>query len=615
MFKHSLIALSLLSLLTGCSLDGDDGATGSQGQQGVAGQDGNDGQNGTNGSDGQDGANGQDGTNGTNANSMLEISLVGRAVLNAESPEGAAEIVAYQASKKWIYAINSSGSAAVVEVIPATSFDTAALVKNNEGVITATNLTSAMTINLNDNTSGDANSIAVDENNQLLAVAMAAKTTGDAGQIAFYDISGATPAFIKNVTVGALPDMVTFTHDGSKVVVANEGEPAGDYSVDPEGSISIINVTNGVVANTATQLDFSAFNTKQAELEEQGIVFANPTGRTINGKLINTTVAMDLEPEYVTISKDNRFAYVSIQENNALAIVDLSDNSLNLVGLGFKDWSNYTMDASDKDKKINFKKYPGLYGMYQPDSISSYTWKGANFIVSANEGDGREYFFDAADEADCTAKGGLDYDKDDGCLAYIDESRAEDLTLASNFAYLNNDDDDIGRLKVTTVKGDENNDGQYEALYTYGARSFTIWDSNGLVVFDSGDQIERITASVHGAQFNNDEDTNEGDTRSDAKGPEPEALALGQIGERTFAFVGLERMGSIMVYDITNPYDVKFEDYFYNRGLVEDAEISGDLAPEGMAFIPADKSATGEALLVIGNEISGSVAVWQIAEK
>ncbi len=253
--------------------------------------------------------------------------------------------------------------------------------------------------------------------------------------------------------------------------------------------------------------------------------------------------------------------------------------------------------------------------MYQPDTISSYTWKGANFIVSANEGDGREYFFDAADEADCTAKGGLDYDKDDGCLAYIDESRAEDLTLASNFAYLNNDDDDIGRLKVTTVKGDENNDGQYEALYTYGARSFTIWDSNGLVVFDSGDQIERITASVHGAQFNNDEDTNEGDTRSDAKGPEPEALALGQIGERTFAFVGLERMGSIMVYDITNPYDVKFEDYFYNRGLVEDAEISGDLAPEGMAFIPADKSATGEALLVIGNEISGSVAVWQIAEK
>ncbi|PCK30183.1 choice-of-anchor I family protein [Pseudoalteromonas piscicida] len=615
MFKHSLLALSLFSLLTGCSLDGDDGAQGPQGQQGVAGQNGSDGENGADGSNGQDGVDGQDGTNGTNANSMLDISMVGRAVLNAESPEGAAEIVAYQATKKWIYAINSSGDAAVVEIIPATDFDSAALAKNNEGVIATTNLTAAITLNLNENTAGDANSIAIDENNQLLAVAMAAKTTGEAGQIAFYDISGAAPVFVKNVTVGALPDMVTFSHDGNKVVVANEGEPAGDYSVDPEGTISIIDITNGTIANTATQLGFTAYNDKQAELEAQGMVFANPTGRTINGNLVTTTVAMDLEPEYVAISKDNRYAYVSIQENNALAIVDLADNSLRLVGLGFKDWSNLTMDASDKDKKINFRKYPGLYGMYQPDTISSYTWKGANFIVSANEGDGREYFFDAADEADCTAKGGLDYDKDDGCLAYIDESRAEDLTLASNFAYLNNDDDDIGRLKVTTVKGDADNDGQYESLYTYGARSFTIWDSNGLVVFDSGDQIERITASVHGAQFNNDEDANEGDTRSDAKGPEPEALALGEIGDRTFAFVGLERMGSIMVYDITNPYDVKFEDYFYNRGLVEGAEISGDLAPEGMTFIPADKSATGEALLVIGNEISGSVAVWQIAEK
>ena len=612
MFKHSVIALALSSLLVGCSLDGDDGAPGPQGPQGSAGVDGSNGQNGSDGADGQDG---QDGVDGKDANSRLEISLVGRAVLNAQSPEGAAEIVAYQAAKQWIYAINSSGDAAVVDIIPATSFDSAALVKNNQGVITATNLNSAITLELNANTPGDANSIAIDENNQLLAVAMAAKTTGENGQIAFYDISGETPSFIKNVTVGALPDMVTFSHDGNKVVVANEGEPAGDYSVDPEGSISVIDINNGVISNTATQIDFNAYNGQQAELEAKGMVFANPTGRTINGKLINTTVAMDLEPEYVSISKDNRYAYVSIQENNGLAIVDLSDNSLSLMGLGFKDWSNLVMDASDKDGKINLKQYPGLYGMYQPDTISSYTWKGANFIVTANEGDGREYFFDATDAADCTAKGGLDFDADDGCLAYIDESRTEDLTLASNFAYLNNDDDDIGRLKVTTVKGDDNNDGQYEELYTYGARSFTIWDSNGLVVFDSGDDMERITASVHGASFNNDEDENEGDTRSDAKGPEPEALAIGEVGDRTFAFIGLERMGGIMVYDITNPYDVQFEDYFYNRGVIEGEEISGDLAPEGMRFIPATQSATGEALLVIGNEISGSVAVWQIAEK
>lgn len=595
MLKRSLIALSLISILTGCSLDGDDGQDGTQGIQG------------------EQGTAGQNGTNGTNANSALNISLVGRAVLNAQSPEGAAEIVAYQASKKWIYAINSSGDEAVVNIIPADTFDTAALVQDNEGIVSATNLTSTITLTLNDNTPGDANSIAIDENNQMLAVAMAAKNVGEAGQIAFYDISGDTPAFIKNVPAGFLPDMVTFNHDGTKVVVANEGEPNGDYSIDPEGSVSIINIVEGVVADTATNIDFTTYNSQQAELESDGFVFANPTGRTINGNVINTTVAMDLEPEYVSISKDNKYAYVSIQENNGLAIINLEDNSVELKALGFKDWSNLQIDASDKDGGVNFKSYPGLYGMYQPDTISSFSWKGANFIVSANEGDAREYFFDVTDEADCTAKGGLDYDEDDGCLAYIDESRVEDLTLAANFDYLNNDDDDIGRLKVSTVKGDTNDDGQYESLYAYGARSFTIWDSNGLVVFDSGDDIGRITASVHGEAFNNNEDENEGDTRSDDKGAEPEALTIGTIDERTFAFIGLERMGGIMVYDITNPYDVQFEDYFYNRGVIEGADITGDLAPEGMVFVPAEQSATGEALLIIGNEISGSIAVWQIA--
>ena len=595
MLKRSLIALSLISILTGCSLDGDDGQDGTQGIQG------------------EQGTAGQNGTNGTNANSALNISLVGRAVLNAQSPEGAAEIVAYQASKKWIYAINSSGDEAVVNIIPADTFDTAALVQDNEGIVNATNLTSTITLTLNDNTPGDANSIAIDENNQMLAVAMAAKNVGEAGQIAFYDISGDTPAFIKNVPAGFLPDMVTFNHDGTKVVVANEGEPNGDYSIDPEGSVSIINIVEGVVADTATNIDFTTYNSQQAELESDGFVFANPTGRTINGNVINTTVAMDLEPEYVSISKDNNYAYVSIQENNGLAIINLEDNSVELKALGFKDWSDLQIDASDKDGGVNFKSYPGLYGMYQPDTISSFSWKGANFIVSANEGDAREYFFDVTDEADCTAKGGLDYDEDDGCPAYIDESRVEDLTLAANFDYLNNDDDDIGRLKVSTVKGNTNDDGQYESLYAYGARSFTIWDSNGLVVFDSGDDIGRITASVHGEAFNNNEDENEGDTRSDDKGAEPEALTIGTIDERTFAFIGLERMGGIMVYDITNPYDVQFEDYFYNRGVIEGADITGDLAPEGMVFVPAEQSATGEPLLIIGNEISGSIAVWQIA--
>ena len=193
MLKRSIIALSLLTILSGCSLDGDDGKDGLQGEQGPAGQNGTDGVNGT------DGTNGNDGANGTDANAALTINLIGRAVLNAESPEGAAEIVAYQASKQRIFAINSSGDSAVVNIMKADSFDRAALVKDNEGVINGTNLTSEITLALNEHSVGDANSIAIDANNELLAVAMAASNTGDAGLIAFYDISGDEPQFIKNV--------------------------------------------------------------------------------------------------------------------------------------------------------------------------------------------------------------------------------------------------------------------------------------------------------------------------------------------------------------------------------------------------------------------------------
>jgi len=546
----------------------------------------------------------------------FNISLIARAVLNTNgSPEGAAEIVQYHKASNSVYAINSSSDIATVEIVDLKSLNPNKLVKDEQGVVTNTNLSIDSTLDLTIHTSGDANSIAISEELNLLAIAIAAKKTGTKGNIAFYDISKQTPRFIKNVKVGYLPDMVAFSPDSKKVIVANEGEPSGDYQTDPEGTISIINIDNGAIANQAIELNFHQYNNKQAELEAQGVMFANPTGRIIKGTLIKTTVSMDLEPEYVAVSEDSSTAYISMQENNALAVVDLTNNNLvRIIGLGFKDWSQYQLDASDKDGGMHFKQYENLYGMYQPDTIASYSWNNNDYIVTANEGDGREYFFKSASKESCLIEGGLDYDKDDGCLAYTDEARAKKLILDPiNFANIKNNNDDLGRLKVSTVKGDLDNDGDFEQLYTYGARSFTIWDTDGKVVFDSGDDIALITAQVHGEAFNNDEDENKGDTRSDAKGAEPEALALGKINGKTYAFIGLERMSGIMVYDITIPLDAKFVDYFYNRGTIEGEEISGDLAPEGMKFIAATQNTP--ARLVIGNEISGSVSIWEIAVK
>ncbi|XOV81300.1 MAG: choice-of-anchor I family protein [Aestuariibacter sp.] len=607
LFSRAAIVVAISSALTGCFLEGDDGQDGAVGAQGAT------------------GTQGPTGSDGNDASLGVTLSVVGRALLNPADPEGAAEIVQYHAATQMVYAINSAAAAPTVEMIDASGLTPVAL----SNPLTDLNLTSVALIlesTANGIVLGSPNSIAIYDD--WMAVAVAADAHADNGVVLFYNgVNSAVPVFVKAVTVGNLPDMLTFTPDGSRVIVANEGEPSGDYSVDPEGSVSVIEMTDGMPSDTATQITFSAFNGMQASLEAQGMHFPNPDGRTINGNLISTTVAQDLEPEY--IAAINNTAYVALQENNGLAIIDLTDNSVEIVGLGFKDWSDYLIDTYE-DGTVSFGQYDNLFGVYMPDTIAAYEWKGAEFVLTANEGDAREYFFDTLDangnqsEALCEAAGGQDFDEDDGCLSYTDETQGRklDYDTGSELESLAGDDPEdvdfaafpLGRLNVTSELGDTDGDGNHEQLYAYGARSFTIWDSNGLVVFDSGDDFERITASVHGDLFNNNDDENEGDARSSNKGPEPEALTIGQVGDRTYAFIGLERMGGIFVYDITNPYDAGFVEYVNNRDLTEGADITGDSAPEGMVFVAAENSPTGQALLVVGNEVSGTVTIWQVTQ-
>lgn len=606
--SYTAVALAISTSLSGCFLEGDNGVQGPAGEQGSVGSP---------GADGSMGADGQDASLG------VHMELVGRILLNPSEPKGAAEIVQFHAASKMIYAVNSAAEQPTVEMIDASALTTEAL----SNPLTANNMTAtALVLPSTANNIALAGPTSVAVNGDWMAVAVPADAKANNGFVLFYNgLNTATPVFVKAVEVGNLPDMVTFNAAGNKVLTANEGEPSGDYGTDPEGSISVINFTDNIPADTAIAITFTAYNDKQAELVAMGMHFPNPSGRTINGKLITTTIAQDLEPEYITISGNT--AYVSLQENNGIAIVDLTDNSVSIKGLGFKDWSQYQLDGME-DGTVSFGQYQDVYGLYMPDTIASFSWKGASFIVTANEGDAREYFFDTLntagdqDEDLCLAAGGQDFDSGDGCLSFTEETQARRLDFApgSNLDTIAGGDprssdftaNPLGRLTVTSTLGDSNNDGEYEAIYAYGARSFTIWDNNGLAVFDSGDDFERITASIHGNAFNNENDENAGDGRSANKGPEPEALTVGQVGERTYAFIGLERMGGVFVYDITNPYDATFVDYVINRDLTEGGDLMGDNGPEGMVFVDAATSPTGMPLVIIGNEISGTVAVWQV---
>ncbi len=492
--------------------------------------------------------------------------------------ESAAEIVAHDPITQRLFVVNAKKGALDVLDITDPSNPTSDVTVSTEG--------------------GGINSVAID--NGIVAVAVQADIAQENGSVVFFDSQ--TLETLGSVEVGALPDMLTFTPDGSKVVVANEGEPDGycvDGAGDPEGSISIIDVSGDLAyldGSDVRTAGFDSFNDDVDELRASGVRIFGP----------NATVAQDLEPEYVTVDATSTTAWVSLQENNALAIVDLATATVtDIVPLGFKDHSiaGNGLDASDKDDAINITTWP-VSGMFMPDAIDSYQHGGRTYIVTANEGDARDY--------DC----------------YSEEARIEDLDLDPE-VFLNaadlQDDTQLGRLKTTTsfdTVSFDLVDGVFEAqtvpatrLHSYGARSFSIWDARGGLVFDSADDFEQITSQALPSDFNSTNDENDSfDNRSDDKGPEPEGVVVARLYSKTYAFIGLERVGGVMVYDVTNPRNPMFSQYINTRVFTGDAEAgtAGDLGPEGLTIIEPEDSPNGRALLVVGSEVSGTTSIFQI---
>ena len=496
-----------------------------------------------------------------------------------------------------------------------------------------------------------------------LAVAVEAPTKTDNGWVALFDATSLE--MLGYEQVGAQPDMVTFTPDGQYVLTANEGEPSTDYQIDPVGSISILGVSEGQLVEVRTA-GFSAFNTQADALRSAGVRIYGP----------NASVEQDLEPEYIAISSDSGTAWVSLQENNALAKVDIATATVtDILPLGYKDHgtAGNGLDVSDSDDAINIDTWPGVLGMYQPDSIAAYEVDGETLLVTANEGDSRAWGEDDQAYWDGDAsKGfveefrvkhlvhvsGFDRRAGDDLPPQLRDLAAGALLNPTTFAYCGataadpgdcRADENLGRLTVAWTDGyrkDANGDPvlfdasgnqnlagdrlMYDNLYAYGARSFSIRDGDGQLVWNSGDQLEQYFASdacMLGANrtipctdyFNATHD--EGDTfdnRSDNKGPEPEGVTVGQLGNKTFAFIGLERIGGVMAWDITDPTAPVLVDYLNTREdwTTEDPSTvlatAGDLGPEGLVFIAPEDSPNGEALLVIGNEVSGTTAVYQI---
>lgn len=448
---------------------------------------------------------------------------------------------------------------------------------------------------------GVANSVAVRADG-LGVVAFESTTKTDAGHLLFFDAraNDAATAVLGTVEVGALPDMVTIVPDGKYALVANEGEPADDFSSDPEGSVSVVKLPNKVAAAKQKDVktaDFHAYEVGGGKTLPAGVRVFGPTPHGSDHP-----VSRNLEPEYIAVDGNN--AYVSLQEANAIAVVQIpSARVTDILPLGTKDLglAQNALDPSDKDKAFSLRTYQGLKGMYMPDGIQSYSAGGSTYLVTANEGDAREWG------------------------DYSEVSRVKDLkkdgygpVCASSPLAASLGDADLGRLNVTIENGFDAAAGCYSELYAFGGRSFSIWGTDGTLVFDSGSQFEALTAAAVPGFVNSNHTASNLEGRSDDKGPEPEGVAVGEVDGRTYAFVGFERVGGIAVFDITDPKASRFVTYVNNRDFsvsVEDGgdlAAAGDLGPEGVAFIPAASSATGTPLLAVGNEVSGTTTLFEI---
>ena len=434
------------------------------------------------------------------------------------------------------------------------------------------------------NTAAIPNSVGV--NNGILAVAYAIQNTStsaqESGRVAFYNAT--TGAFINVVVVGYLPDMLIFSPDGTKVLTADEGEPNSygqGNSFDPEGSVSIINISTGVANATVQIVGFTSFNSQLTTLRNAGVRIFGP----------GATVAQDLEPEYIAFSGDGSTAFVTLQENNAFAVLDIPTASITqIIPMGQKN-HNLTgngFDASDRDLTsssgiINIQNWP-VFGMYQPDAIASYTVGGQTYYITANEGDARDYT-------------GFTEEIRVGAAGYV-----LDPTIFPTAATLKLNNN-LGRLQVTNVTGDTDLDGDFDRIDVYGARSFSIWNATGTLVFDSGDQLEQTTASKSPATFNSEGTSATFDGRSDNKGPEPEGVVIGFINNVPYAFIGIERSGDIMVYNVSDPAAPVFVQYI---------NTPNDRALEGLTFVSAENSPTQKPLLITASEASFTVTVYEV---
>ena len=509
---------------------------------------------------------------------------------------GVMEIIAYNKTNGFAYSVN--GQSGVL-----TSIDLSVLEGNGTGINLSGNDIDVKSLVEDADPSftyGDMTSVTVSQDGTLLALAIQAEAYNAPGRIAVFRCGlDGDLSLVSLMECGVQPDMIVFA-DADTVLTANEGEPREGYGEgldDPAGSVTIARIDTKETVNVG----FEAFDTeeKRNELISRNVIIMK-----------DRLPSADFEPEYIAVSGDR--AYVTLQEANAIAVLDIQNQEFeDIFSAGFEDYSVIPVDIDKKDDAYSPALYDSLRGIRMPDGIAVFEIDGTDYLITANEGDAREWgdeeagtFYISEDERDFA----------DGDSSPTGRVTAENSQLGGKVVFFASGDFD---------GLDEDTD------YIFGGRSFTVYavTASGIMeVATSGCDLEALTAQLYPEFYNASNDNAVLDDRSGKKGPEAESVATGVIDGRTYAFTALERTGGVMMYDVSVPESPVFADYIntrdfrsivdgsqeYDDGDLDKWVTGGDVAPEGLAFISAQDSPTSRAILLVANEVSRTVSVYEI---
>jgi len=473
------------------------------------------------------------------------------------------------------------------------------------------------------------------------------------------------------------------------ILVANEAEAGLDGDgmfLNPEGSVTIFptkslktgeTVPKKELQKSAKTIGFEFLNENPEKYTKKGVRWVW-RGQALEEGADTQTFSKDIEPEQVIVTADGKKAYVNLQENNAIAILDLEKMKITSVeSYGVKDFSKPGNEADFiEDGTPSLESWP-LFGFYQPDVITTFNHEGENFIVTANEGDVKEY-----NPEDQNITEWNEFMTGTEFVNFTEPPISEDVVAALA------DESQLGSLEISRVDGISGmtDDGQpiFNKLFTYGGRSWSIFREDDLsLVYDSGDDFERVLGEFFPWTFNSDEpdsfctptpgpdaepsdvdleetlmDPEElaalidqanidladfeaspdaeaagleepttalttkpedlADTRSSDRGPEPEAVLVGSIGDRRLLIVTVEKGSSLFVYDISDPFKPVWQSAIYPGAHGETwAELYNrramiDLDPEGLVFVKAEDSPTGDPLLMVSGAESGTISIYKV---